>query len=350
MSDSTNKINLCVCQPSMEGYGIPLPIESKVSGKEYINYGEDNLFPQMIDNLVDDCSTLGTVVSMVSTYITGAGVDNDKEINKEGMLLSELLEKVVYDYIKQGAFAVQLLRNPYGELVSINYVPVANCRLDENGDYVFIANKWEKYTRNIKRYDRWKNGETKPNTIMYVKDTKCRGTYGSPLWKSALRDALTLVEASKSNYNSIINNFQPNTLISFNQGIPDEQTKDDMEKAILNKYCGSDGSKILLTWSDSQDTAPTVQSFNSEDYTAKYQAVMETSRQNILCSMRVSEQLVGISSQATGFNSLEYENSYKLLYATQIRPMQDFIEKQFRKLNVNFKFQEFKITFANTTL
>lgn len=323
------------------------PMEVKLSGKEYLAYGEDNQFPQMVEELIENCAILGTCTDAVVTYTSGAGITNDRQIDENGMMLSELLEKLVTDYINHGAFAVQLLRNTYGELVKLAYVNVANCRLDETGDFVYYSKNWGKYTRSVKKYSRWNLKNVEPNSIMYVKNQKTKGIYGKPMWSSCILDANTIIEASKSNHNSIINQFQPNVLISFNQGIPDQDTKDEMEKAIMKKYTGSNGSKILLTWSDSQDTAPTVEQFQTDDYTAKYESVMATCKNNIIMAFRISEQLLGINT-SQGFNDIEYANSYALFYATQIRPIQDYIEKQFKKIGFDFRFNEFTVEFKTS--
>lgn len=326
---------------------VPVPVVTKVSGKDFLAYGANNDMPQVYRDAVDGCSTLGSAVDMITTYVAGAGVDNDREIDKNGTMLSELMEKLVYDYMSTGAAAVQILRNPYGEIAQLCYVDVTYVRLNEDGTAVYYSKNWGRYNRDIRKYDRYRSDVQSPNSIMYIKRPKSHDIYGQPVWNSSLRDALTMIEASKANYNSIINQFAPNTLISFNAGIPDAETKDAMERAVLEKYTGSNGSKIFMTWSDSADTAPTVQSFSAEDYTEKYNAIMETSKQNILSAFRVSPQLVGIPNN-TGFASEEYEDAYKLLYATQIRPIQDFFEKQFAKLNINFKFNEFQIKFKKS--
>lgn len=345
MSDKKIDINLrCVDYIHDHIEDIPVPTIYKQSGKDFLSYGESNNMPQIYKDAVDECSTLGSVVDMITTYISGAGVDDDREIDNQGTMLSELMEKLVYDYIGVGAATVQILRNPYGEVVKLSYVDVTCVRLNEDGDKVYYSKNWGRYNRDVRVYDRYAKGLISPNSIMYIKNPKTRDVYGKPIWNSSLRDALTMIEASKSNYNSVMNQFSPNTLISFNQGIPDPETKDEMEKAVLEKYTGANGSKIFMTWCDSADTAPTLQSFSAEDYTDKYNAVMETAKNNILSAFRVSPQLIGIPSPS-GFAAEEYEDAYKLLYATQIRPIQDYFEKQFKKLNINFKFNEFKIEF-----
>ncbi len=327
---------------------IPVPLITKQSGKDFMNYGPNNDMPQIYKDAVNDCSILGSVVDTITTYVSGAGVDNDREIDNQGTMLSELLEKMIYDYISIGAAAVQILRNPYGEVVKLCYVDASNVRLNEDETFVYYCKNWGRYNRDIRKYDRWTKDNKSPNAIMYIKNSKSRDIYGQPIWASSLRDALTMIEASKSNYNSVLNQFSPNTLISFNQGIPDPETKDEMERAVLNKYSGSNGAKIFMTWCDSQDTAPTVQSFSAEDYTEKYTAVMETAKSNILSAFRVSPQLVGIPNN-TGFAAEEFEDAYQLLYATQIRPIQDYFEKQFKKINIIFKFNEFNVEFKTKT-
>lgn len=326
---------------------IPIYIETKNSSKKYVSFGEDNQYPNHIYDMINDCSTLGSAINTYVTYVVGGGINGDVTINKEGDTLVELLEKVVYDYIAYGAASIQLLRNTEGKIVNMYHIPVHYCRLDEASESVYYNKKWNSYNKDTKKYPRWNATEIYANSIFYIKSNKSIGIYGTPLWASSMRDVSTLIEASKQNLNSIINNFASNVLINFANGIPDDDTKDAMEEAILEKYTGSKGSKIFISWSDSQETAPSLQAFSSEDYTEKYSNAIKVARENILGSFGLSPQLIGILPDQTGFNSVEYTNAYSLFKDTTVKPIQKYIEKQFSKLNIPFTFNEFKVEFVS---
>lgn len=327
---------------------VPVPIETTMNGKDYVIFGVNNDMPQTYFDCYNDCSILQSVINAVCDYISGAGIDADNIIvNRNGETLLDIVSKCVLDYVIFGAFTINVIRNKMGDVAEINWVDVRNCRLNEDGDKVYYTKNWGKYNRNVKVYDRFTTSVAFSNSILYYKNVKSRSVYGNPIWGAALRDVLTLIEASKQNYSSMVNNFTPNVLISFNNGTPSDDVQDEIEEAVIRKFTGADGNKIMLTWSDDAEHAPQVQPFNAEDYTDKYINVINNARNSILSAFRVSGQLVGVLPEQTGFNSVEYENAFKLFKTTVIAPLQSEIERAFNMIGFNFKLNEFNIEFED---
>lgn len=178
--------------------------------------------------------------------------------------------------------------------------------------FVMYSKKWGNYTKNMKKFPRWRYDNVDGNSILWMKSPKTKGVYGKPIWSSALREVLTYTEASKINYSTALNHFAPTTLISFNNGTPSDEEMDDIEQAIINKYTGADGTNIMLTWSDSKDNAPEILSFDTANYTEKFTTIANACRNAILASFRCSGQLIGLIEGQTSFNSVEFADSFSL--------------------------------------
>lgn len=326
---------------------IPEAIETKVNNKDYILFGDDNDMPSVYLSCYEDCSILQSIVNSVSDYVAGCGINiEDFVINRKNETLVELLNKLTFDYIVFGAFTIQVIRNKMGEISELNWVDVRYTRLNEEGDKVYYNNNWGKYSRNIKVYDRFQTDVMSNNSIMYVKNTKSRNVYGTPIWSSSLRDVLTLIEASKLNYSDTLNHFTPAVVMSFNNGVPAEDIQDEIEQLVINKFSGSNGNNIMLTWSDDKEHAPEINSFDTNSYTDKYINVINCCKDNILTAFRCSPQLVGITTNTTSFNDVEFTNAFTLWKTTFIKPIQTEIEKAFSRLGINFNFNEFNVEFV----
>lgn len=350
MNKDNNKkpLNFRACSElDIDKATVPIPLEVSMNGKNYILFGEQNDMPQIYFDCYTDCSILQSAINSVVDYMTGNGMTGtpDQVINRQGETLLELIKKTALDYIIFGAFSIQVIRNKMGEIAELNWIDVRNVRLNEDGDKVWYTKNWGRYNRNIKCYDRFNQKTMVPNSIFYFKSVKSRTIYGNPIWGAALRDVLTLTEASQQNYNNILNQFTPNVILSFNNGVPDSDTQDEIEDLVIRKFTGNNGNKIMLTWSDSKETAPELSTFQTEDYTNKYITVMNASQNNILAAFRMSAQLAGISTQATGFSNIEYSASFKVFKTTVIRPLQTEIEQAFSKLGYDFTLNEFNINF-----
>lgn len=324
-------------------------VELVVSNKDYIYFGEDNRLPEVFYGAYTDCSTLQAVINTVSDYVYGQGsMEQDRVVNRKGEMLSDLVQRCILDYIIFGAFTLQVIRSKDHQIVELNYIDVRHVRLNADGTKVYVYNNWSKYCRNIRSYEAFNGSTEQGNSVLYYKNPRSRTLYGTPIWSAALKDALTLVEASNMNYNTVKNQFTPTTMIAFTNGTPSEDVQDKIEQLIYEKFTTSGGNNIMLTWADDREHMPEVKSFETPDYTDRYTRVMETSRNNILVAFRCSGQLVGLIEGQTGFNDVEFTNSFSLFKTTVIRPLQMEIEKAFKFLGIGLTLKEFNVMFVNS--
>ena len=70
----------------------------------------------------------------------------------------------------------------------------------------------------------------KGTSIFYFKGHITRGVYPIPKYNGALAAVETSTEISKFHLNNILNNFAASAVISFNNGVPEEDVKKKIEK------------------------------------------------------------------------------------------------------------------------
>ena len=76
----------------------------------------------------------------------------------------------------------------------------------------------------------------------------------------------------------------------------------------------------------------TVQRLDVTDFSDKYKAAAERSREQIFCSYRAIPQLFGLMVAATGFSTQEFEESFKVFNGTVIRDIQRVLGDVFDKI------------------
>lgn len=320
---------------------LPLPIEVASKKKDgAVLFGEDNRYPQYLFSLYSECSMLQSLCNGTSDYIYG---------NTEGREDEELLRKLILDYVIFGAFAVQVRRNKYGKIVAYDWVDVQRVRLDEDGKFVYYSKDWNRYAKDIRRYERWSDTKAYENAIFYYKNPMGRGLYGLPMYSSAITEVQTLIEISTFHLSSIRNGLHSPMIINFNNGTPTDEVKRQIEDSLKSKFSGSKNSgKFMVAFNQSKDNAVDVVGLPDENYDSKYMTLKENSTNSLLVAFRASAQLFGVSTQATGFSSIEYKESYALFSATVVTPMQRQIEKGLAKIGIDVEFQPFDVDFAPT--
>lgn len=328
---------------------IEQPIEIRQRNRDFVAFGENNGFPQYLYSCYADCSLLQSLCNGTAQYISGAGfTDENKEketIDTKGETLLHLANSIALDYIIYGAFALQLRRDVYGDIASVDYLDVAKVRLSEDGQRVYYGT-WNRYARQGKSYDRYNPMKTQANSIFYYKNPLARGLYGLPVWSAALKEIRTLIEIADFHLSSIRNGLHSPFIINFNNGRPSDEEQHLLEELIKDKFAGTgNAGRFILSFNESKEAAADIQTIPSDNYDTKYIQLKETATEALLTSFRASAQLFGVSSQSTGFSSIEYRDSFKLFNETVVAPMQRQIEQAFATIGIDFEFATFKINF-----
>ena len=176
-----------------------------------------------------------------------------------------------------------------------------------------------------------------PSSILYVTNEKSK-TYPTPRYSGSLKACE--VERSIDTYHlsSLENGFAGSYILNFLNGIPSDEQKYEIEKNVNEKFAGaSNAGRILINFANGKDNATTLDKLDVEDFGAKYEAAAKRAKEQIFIAFRAIPQLFGDMGAATGFNSQEFTESFKVFNRTVVRPIQqticDSIDKIFGNKN-----------------
>lgn len=351
MTDNENIIAL-----ELREANIPLPKETVDGKKGFVSFGNDNNFPAFLFDSYSECSILQSIINGLTDYVCGSGFADttmqDRSINRTGETYAELVKKVAADYLIFGAFSIQIIRNKAGRVLELYWIDTRRVRLDEDGKYVYYRKEWTRYSRDMKKYDRWQRDVMFDNCIYYFKRPVSRGTYGLPMWSSVAKDVTTAIEISKFHLSSILNNFAASAFINFNNGVPTKDEQKEIEKRINDKFSGStNAARMMLSFNNNKEQAVTVERIQEDNFDQKYQALAKSVKENIFVAFRAQPQLFGTDPDRTGFNSQEYAESFKLFKKTVVAPIQTELETAFARIDpaLSFRLNEFNIEFDPVT-
>lgn len=314
---------------------IPLLKENKIMGKKYISYGEDNKYPNYLFSLYQNSTILQTIINGIIDYTVGQGVNSiylTDQVNSDGETWEDLLGKVMLDLMVTGGYAINVLRDSENIISELYWLEVDNVRLSEDGKtgyYDENINGWGVKPKELPIFDPKK---MQKSSIFYYKGN-ARGLYPIPRWSGAIKAVETSCEISNYHLNSILNNFNPSAIISFNNGVPDKATQEAMEKKINKKFVGSDNvNKFILSFSESGENATTVQTLSTDNADAKFHTLKDSITDEIFMAFRATPALFGLNPENTGFSKTEFLESFQLFYKTMIEPIQKSLIKSFDKI------------------
>lgn len=309
----------------------PEPVQKEVSGKLYIPYGKDNLYPEYLLSLYRTCSTLKAIIDGNVNYVMGSDFSvKDTEMMSDAEA-EELLREIIRDWYIFGYAFVQVLRNPFGQIVDIVRIPAEYIRTDKDRQAFWYCEKWKgSGTAKAVIYPAFVPDATTSESTIYMIG-KGRGIYPEPLWSAAVKDVEMERKIEEFHLNELCNNFLSSAIINFNNGVPSDEIKKEIERNMQEKFSGSENAgRIMLSFNENVTNRTTIDRLASDNFDSRYQALASRTREQIFISMKCQPILFGLTSETnTGFSTQEFNDLFALYNKTMILPVQKMFERAF---------------------
>jgi hypothetical protein len=358
MSSSSSKIHVV----NFSSY--TTPVIKEVQGKDWVEYGEDNNYFQYIIDRYNGSPTNNAILNSLIDLTYGKGLDATDSGRKpseyaamKGLFTKDCTKKLVSDYVMMGQCAIQVVYSQdHNTIVRVEHIPIETLRAErcnEEGevDGYYYAKSWSDVKSRketpirIPAFGTSKEGLE----ILYIKPYRAGYYYYSPVdYQGGLPYAELEEEVANYHINNIQNGLSPSMLINFNNGVPSEEERRQIEQQIANKFSGSSNAgKFILAFNDNKDLAATVDPVQLSDASEQYQFLSQEATQKLMVAHRiVSPMLLGIKDNTgLGNNADELKTASTLMDNIVIRPKQELLLDAFEtilhyndiRLNLYFK-------------
>lgn len=318
------------------------PTETTLNNVDYVVFGDRNQFPHYVDSLQLRSTILSVCTSTLADYIVGNGcsltnhIEFEKTVNEKDETLDDLLYSISLSIAKFGGAYIAVYRSFNGNIAALECLDYTIVRSDEKNEKFYVSKDWanKSYGR-IKSlvYNKFTIDGNDAVSIYYVKTNNYNNTYALPMYASALRSIETSADIANYHFNSMKNNFVGGVMFDFCGGIPTDEEAEAIEEQILTKYSGTDNAgNILINYSTDKEHSTQITQLNTTDFNDKYNALIKTTKDDILSSFRMSGNLVGIHTENNGFNTEEFNSAFTLYQKTVVAPLQRKIERAFEKI------------------
>lgn len=316
---------------------IPEAVEKKVTGKDYIGYGEDNKFPQYVWSLYLKSAVLQGIVNGTCDFVSGNGVISNipmnKVVNDDGEEIEDIIRKLTVDYNIFGGFCFQVIKDFNGNFKELYWLDIQHIRLSEDGDKAYYCEKWGQYGSKAVEYEVWDPKKNQLNFVVYYKGHISRGLYPIPRYVGALAAIETSTEIGKFHLNNILNNLSSSAIINFNNGEPSEEEKRRIESKLSEKFSGAgNAGKNMVVFNNNKESAVTVERLSEDNFDKKFETLAKSTKEEIFIAHRATPALFGMKSEGNGFSKEEFLEAFELYNKTVVRPIQNDIKRVFDKL------------------
>jgi hypothetical protein len=310
------------------------------SREGWVQYGDDNLFPQYLIDLYKSSATHNALCTSIAMMIFGEGVQADTlegRLKIEEWGLDDEIRKACVDLKIQGGFALEVVYSIDRTTISkVRHCPFENIRsgeVDENEDchWYYYSKDWADKREEpiaVHAFDPSMKNEH-PTQILYVKPFS-PGSYYYP--KPDYIGSIDYIELDKEigkyHINNIKNGLAPSFTIHFKNGVPASEERRKIRNDIERQLAGAtNAGKFIVTYSDSPDRKPDFEPFPLSDADKQYQFLSTEVSDKIMIGHRVvSSAMFGVKTAGQLGNTQELEIASELFDRQVVKPYQRIVK------------------------
>jgi len=333
--------------------------EGVVNGDEFIYHGRNNLFPEAVLSLVDNCAPLQSCVSLAQQFIAGHGIrfydEEGNEIEEAQAKFQEwmkdaseeeFLHRVTYDLAHGLGASMQVRRSATGDIVALDHLDRFGLRSGKmknakmNGvttkkvlEY-YWSSDWPAYMRNrsveneprmIPAYIFGEGAPKYPIAAIFNCDYRPREPYyGRLFWMGAYIAAQTWTRIDLYNRTQIDTGFAPKVIMGTRfEG--NEKEQGEYQDAFEAAFQGSAGAGLFHFLMGTGEDAPFVLEMGESSHAGQLDEIRTASAEVVYDAYGIPSLL--LRDRAEGLTSQERAIAMRLqqFQRTFVEPKQKMI-------------------------
>ena len=320
----------------------------KVDRKGWVNYGDQNDFPQYLRDLAHESPVHGSLVVAIGDMIAGKGIKSEQyQAELDALDINTLTYATAHDLKLFGGFFIEVIWSNDRTVISkLNAIPFEECRIAVNQDDdseigIFHSYDWSNTRKKkntpefIPKYN-YLTREQEPRQIYWCFTYTGSDTYPRPDYWSAINYIELDKQISIFHINQISNGLFPSTIINFYNGQATPEQKQQMMMDWENKMSGArNAGKVVMFFNERDQPKTEITPFPVNDADKQYQLMDTTATQKIITAHRVTTPLLfGIRDTGGGFgsNKDEMATGLEIFNKQVVEPYQAKINKSIEEL------------------
>lgn len=319
----------------------------KVDRKGWVNYGDQNDFPQYLRDLSHESPVHGSLVVAIGDMIAGKGIQSEQyQAELDALNIDNLTYACAKDLKLFGGFFIEVIWSNDRTVISkLNAIPFEECRIavnqeDESEIGIFHSYDWSNIRKKkntpefIPKYN-YLTREQEPRQIYWCFTYTGSDSYPRPDYWSAINYIELDKQISIFHINQISNGLFPSTIINFYNGQATPEQKQQMMLDWENKMSGArNAGKVVMFFNERDQPKTEITPFPVNDADKQYALMNDTAQQKIITAHRVTTPLLFGIRENTGFGSNKDEMAIGLeIFNKQVvEPYQEKINNSIEEL------------------
>ena len=321
--------------------------EEVVNNKDWVYWGNDNLWPEHSIELYNYSATLRAALNSIRDAVIGKDMLINGQSGNLAMANSmesvyDVFKKITTDYVIHNGFSLNTIKRRDGEgIAEFYHMDISKIRsgkadhMDRVKDYWFSAD-WT----NIRKYKPVEltgfdlQSEEASQIYFYKNYQPSQFYYPVNDWIGARYASEIDVEIKNYHLNNLKNGYHSGAVFSMNNGVPGEEERESIYRHLEDRYTSTNNAgKIIVTFSDDKEHEPTITPFVNSATPDMFIQLNDMVVQTILTATRISNPtLLGIKTVQGLGSKDEMRDAYEQFLSTVVIPIQEKLIREMEKV------------------
>lgn len=326
----------------------------------YIPYGQDNLFPETLNQLYFTSPLHGSIVDFKVNATIGAGYElkvqtltADEKLAlytwEKKMKLAKSVREVTKQLVIHNRIYFKLYFDEKNKVKKIENVSPEKVRINRAKDCYFLCDDWSRRidVEQVSKYHPLNTDKCQ----MYAYEIKSIGQdfYPLPTYTSALNFAFLSGELSYFAKSNIQNSIFPAFAMMFPKRPQSEEEKKVLRDTIDRMKGAQNAGKGVAFFANSADQLPKIESIPTNQNDKLFQEASGLNTEQICFAHTIDPILMGVRTTGSLGNGSDIKQAYIIFEKNVVIPLREMVEEVFAellticKLKANFTIKNFQI-------
>ena len=326
------------------GANLTLPyVNGRNQTNGYIPFGQDNLFPELLNQIFYSSPLHGSIVGYKVNAAVGGGFNivADRLTPQDKLELYTLERKlnikkvvpaVTQQLILHNRVYFKLCFDDKMKLTKIVNLSPEKLRVNLDRKRYYICDDWSSRigVQEIRRY----TPTCRDYEQLFVYEVECIGQdfYPLPQYTSALNFAFLSGELSYFAKSNIQNSVFPSFAMMFPKRPQSEEEKNMIRSTIDRLKGAANAGKAVAFFANSQDQLPKIESLPTNGNDSLFQEASQLNTEQICFSHTIDPILMGIRTTGSLGNGSDIKQAYIIFEKNVVMPLREMVSDIFNEL------------------
>ena len=326
------------------GANLTLPyVNGRNQTNGYIPFGQDNLFPELLNQIFYSSPLHGSIVGYKVNAAVGGGFNIVADILtpqdklelytlERKLNIKKIVPAVTQQLILHNRVYFKLCFDDKMKLTKIVNLSPEKLRVNLDRKRYYICDDWSARigVQEIRRY----TPTSRDYEQLFVYEVECIGQdfYPLPQYTSALNFAFLSGELSYFAKSNIQNSVFPSFAMMFPKRPQSEEEKNMIRNTIDRLKGAANAGKAVAFFANSADQLPKIESLPTNGNDSLFQEASQLNTEQICFSHTIDPILMGIRTTGSLGNGSDIKQAYIIFEKNVVMPLRDMVADIFNEL------------------